>query len=179
MLRPELKILFATQKYWIDVGEYDNDYLPIVDEHNYSDWVVEQMKTRLKMDPENILYFRKVLGEGNSYHHLRLMGDNRIVDRLKLPLQWFLKPEGGLDAKHPRTPQLSGEDYSKRKEEVSKLADTAGPAVLVSQDYKQQDKSCKEILLEKQDKTVPVSVYLISIGENPLSQSRSIPCQTH
>lgn len=162
-LRPELQVLFASQQYWIDVGEFDNDYLPIVDEHNYSDWVVEQMKTRLKIN--NILYYRKVLGAGNNYHKLRVTRDNRLVDRLKLPLQWFLKPDGGFNDEHPRTPILSGEDYSKREDEVARLVEVSGPIVSVSRNFKIKDKSCKEILLEKQAKTVPVSIYLVSIGE--------------
>ncbi len=172
-LRPELQVLHATQKYWIDVGEYDNDFLPIVDEHNYSDWVVDQMKARLKID--NIVYFRNVLGAGNSYIHMRpthLKGiasfiqkasDIRLVDRLKLPLQWFLKPEGGFNAKHPRTPALLNEDFLRRKDEVTGLADLSGPAVLSSNDDT-KDKSCKDILVKKQAKTVTVATYLISIG---------------
>lgn len=160
-LRQEFQLLHATQKFYIDVGEFDNDYLPIVDEHNYSDWVVEQMKSRLNIDQESILYYRNVLGGGNSDYFLNKDGDNRMLDRIKVPLLFFLKPEGGLNADYPRTPYILSQDYTKQSDEV--VTDTSG-FKLSSKAAGNLRKSCKDFL-RTNSKTVSVSAYLLSIGE--------------
>lgn len=160
-LRPEFQVLHATQKYYIDVGEYDNRYLPIIDAHNYSDWVVEQLESRLKIDPENILYYKKVLGGGNNVQLLREIGDNRILDRIKLPLLFFLKPEGGLNAEYPRTPKISIQDYTRRSDNFV-IPEKLLPEGIVPR--RASNRSCREIF-GTNSKRVSVPVYLLSIGE--------------
>lgn len=158
-LSKEYQVLYSTQKYFIDVGERDNVFLPIVDTYNYSDWVVEELKSRLKLDPENLLYYKNVLRAGNSIHHLREHGDHRMVNRIKLPLLYFLKPEGGLDAEHPRSPKITSKDYIKRRKTHNFTIVTE--PVIIEQD---SPENCKEKYIKK-SKTVSVSVYVISIGK--------------
>lgn len=166
---PELQLLYATQTYYIDVGEFDNDYMPIVNEHNYSDWVVDQMIARLHMDPSNILYYKNVLGGHNSAFFLHRDGDNRMLDRLRLPLSVFLKPQGGLNAFHPRTPIVLKEDYVRRNDD---LENAKVPESIVSMSDKVSERSCRD-LLPVESKTVSVNIYLISIGKfNPFSVLR-------
>ena len=162
-IRKELQVLHSSQKYYVDVGEHDNQLMPIVEAHNYSDWVVEQLAIRLKLDPENLLYFRNVLGGKNSVKHLKQFGDYRMIERIKVPLLFFLKPEGGLNEDYPRMPKISSQDYIDRQtkgtshrsisiEELNKMA-------------KDTKVNCEDLI---QAKSVMVSVprYLLSVGKS-------------
>lgn len=162
-LSPELKLMHASQKYYIDVGEFDNDYMPSVDEHNYSDWVVDQLSSRLHVERDNILYFRNVLGAGNSYTHHTKHTDNRMLDRLKLPLLAFLKPEGGVDGLHPRAPVVLSEDYAKRSDDLVLASEEVVSSVSSLLLDNIPERHCKDLLPEE-PKAVPVSTYLICIG---------------
>lgn len=161
-LRKEFQVLHTTQRYYIDVGEYDNDYLPIVDEHNYSDWIVDQLKSRFKIDEANILYYKNVRWGGNSVHTLRRDGDIRLLNRIKLPLLFFLKPEGGLSADHPRTPVILKQDYTHRNKKVVPVAVHSKPTVVAA--AKKPKRNCED-LLETNSKIVSVPVFLLSIGK--------------
>lgn len=156
-VRQEYILLHATQKYYIDVGEFDNDYMPIVEEYNYSDWVVQQLKSRVGIDPENIMYFKNVLGGGNSAHFLRRNGDIRLVNRIKLPLLAFLKPEGGPNADHPRSPVVSSRDYSQRRNDLI-------PTAMHSKPVSKEKVRCED-LLKIDSKTVPIPWFLFGIGK--------------
>lgn len=162
-LRKEFQLLHTTQKYYIDVGEFDNDYMPIVEEHNYSDWVVEQLQTRLGIDKENILYYRNVQKGGNSVFILRRDGDIRLLDRIKLPLLFFLKPEGGLNAGHPRSPVVRTEDYAKRNDKIVPATVKYKKATAIT--AKKPKVNCRDLLHTADSKTVSVPIFLLSIGE--------------
>lgn len=162
-LRKEFQVLHATQKYYIDVGEYDNDYMPIVEEHNYSDWVVEQLQSRLKIDKKNILYNRNVRWGGNSVFILRRDGDIRLLNRIKLPLLFFLKPEGGLDAAHPRSPVVRAQDYTTRNDKMVPTI-TVNTKKTTPIAVKNPKINCRD-LLQTDSKTVSVPMFLLSIGE--------------
>ena len=117
-VRKELQVLYSTQKYYIDVDADDNKFLPIIETYNYSDWVVKQIKKKLHLNPANMLYFKYVEGTGNSYMHLYKTGDFRMMNRIKSPLLFFLKPDGGFSEEYPRTPKISGSDLIDRRTSV-------------------------------------------------------------
>lgn len=159
---PEMKLMYASQRYYIDVGEFDDVFMPVVDHYNYSDWVVEQMMSRLHVQESNILYYRNVLGGHNSPFHLHRDGDHRMLDRIRIPLTVFLKPEGGTSAIHPRTPLLRSKDYVKRSEGL--FDSGKGPKFTLPTSEDVSGRSCKDFL-PKESKTVSVNIYLLSIGK--------------
>jgi hypothetical protein len=162
-MRREFQLLHATQKYYIDVGEFDNDYMPIVDEHNYSDWVVEQLQSQLGIDEENILYYRNVQWEGNSVFILRRDGDIRLLNRIKQPLLFFLKPNGGLNDVFPRSPVIRMADYASRNDKLVPITGKSDKKTTVVSAKEQVN--CRDVLRITDLKTVSVPVFLLCIGE--------------
>lgn len=160
-VRKELQTLYTSQIYYIDVGFDDNKYLPIVDPYNYSDWVVGELKRRLKLDPENLLYFRNVLGGENSDVFLRKTGDYRMLDRIKVPLLIFLKPEGGYNEKYPRSPMISGKDYLQRWIDIDTIYNVSKNGI--DKASKDSPHSCDEYRREK-PYGVSIPVYLATSG---------------
>ena len=165
-IRKEFQLLHATQKYYIDVGEFDNDYMPIIQEHNYSDWVVEQLQSQLGVDKENILYYRNIRWAGNSVFILRRDGDIRLLNRIKLPLLFFLKPKGGLNATHPRSPVVKRKDYVKRSDKITPV--TANRTASITS--KKPEVNCRDLIRNADSKRVSVPTFLLSIGELLFSQ---------
>lgn len=161
-LRKEFQLLHTSQKYYIDVGEFDNDYMPIIQEHNYSDWVVEQLESQLGIEKENILYYRNVRWAGNSVFILRRDGDVRLLNRIKLPLLFFLKPKGGLNTTHPRSPVVKREDYAKRNDEMGSATANKRTVTITA---KKPEVNCHDLLHAADLKTVSIPIFLLSIGE--------------
>ena len=157
-VRQEYILLHTTQKYYIDVGEFDNDYMPIVEEHNYSDWVVRQLEYRVGIAPENILYYKNVIGGTNSAYFLKKKGDVRPINRIKMPLLEFLKPEGGPNAHYPRTPVILSEEYSQRRNYLI-------PNTIHSKPASKEKVRCQD-LLKTGSKTVPIPWFLFGIGKH-------------
>ena len=162
MVRKELAALHTTQKYYIDVGLDDNKYFPIVDAYNYSDWVVAELERRLKLNSENILYFRNVLGGENSEVFLRKTGDYRMLDRIKVPLLFFLRTQGGYTEGYPRSPNISGKHYLERWDSINKIYNVSKYGV--HRVNKDSSKNCSEYRIEKPFE-VSIPVYLASSGE--------------
>ena len=158
-VRKELVMLHTTQKFYIDVGVDDNKYLPIVDTYNYSDWVVDELGQRLKLNPANLLYFKSVQGGGNDHVILRQTGDYRMIDRIKVPLLFFLKPEGGYSEEYPRTPIILGKYYLERLAQSVKPVDQASE---VGQNS--TPPNCDEFRVDK-PYAVSIPFYLACIGE--------------
>ncbi len=117
-IRKELVGLYLNQKYFIDVDKNDNKYLPIVDAYNYSDWVVQQLMEKIYISPSNIQYHKYMEGQGNSYMHMHTEGDRRIINRIKAPLLFFLKPQGGFRAAYPRSMIIKNSHFSSRKNSI-------------------------------------------------------------
>ena len=166
----EARLLYSTQKYYIDVDPNDNKYLPIVNAYNYSDWVVMQLRSKLNLKPANLLYFPYVNGTGNSHVHFIDDGDLRMIDRIKTPLQYFLKPEGGLSEEYPRLIRIGGSDYADRK-------------LLVDSNYSLKNitenadvSSDCEKYLPKIQPTISINTFHICIGKSvPPFHSHTLP----
>ncbi len=176
-IRKEYQFLYSTQKYYIDVGEFDNRFFPIIDPHNFSDWVVEQLKQRLKVDPRNIVYFRNVLGAGNDITHIRAEGDYRILDRVKIPLLLFLKPEGGYNADYPRLPQLTSRDYVSRRMDLGVSLTKANGSISIrelEEMAKGSYEDCENIIRTSSPLRISVPIYIVSVGKD--IRVRNVTC---
>lgn len=161
-VRKELLALYTTQKYYIDVGLDDNKYLPIVDAYNYSDWVVAELEQRLKLNPANLLYFRDVLGGENSEVFLRQTGDYRMLDRIKVPLLFFLKPEGGYSEGYTRSPNITGKQYLERWTSIDKAYNISKHGIQRLDEDSLPN--CDEYRVKK-PYVVSIPVYLVCLGE--------------
>lgn len=100
-LTAEQKSLHCTQKYYIDVGEWDDSTGRSVKEAKE---IIGTMKHHFMLkDSENVLFFVVPNTSSNSYsnQHLR-MDEENLISRFHSVLHYILRPEGG-----PRRNRLS------------------------------------------------------------------------
>lgn len=154
--------LYSTQKYYIDLDLHDNTYLPIVDAYNYSDWVVSKLRTIITLDPANLMYFTIVGSNryGNSYIHLIKDGDFRLLNRIKEPLKFFLKPEGGYSATHSRMIKLSSYMFIDQNVKLEKRNIKIGSEVKAVNETPDCGKYLPRLPI-----TVSITVFHYSVGK--------------
>ena len=164
---PASRGLYMSQKYYIDNGELDNFYLPLMDAHDYTQWVLQLLTKTLQLTPENILYFN-VPKAGNSYHHHK-DGGTEVFNRIRQPLTFFLKAEGGPNKKYARVSKLEDTSFAERQSEIGITEQDLDKIVLGQKINKSEvrviEGQCSFIRKQKPTTSVPISAFLVSICE--------------
>ena len=149
MFYPELFSFHATQQYYIDYGELDNIHFPFVDIDYYIDEFENQLHEMFDVPLQNVLKFKKLAMAGNNYH-LHPEGGVEILNRIKIPLLFFLGAEGGPNQVFPLLQELSVTPPSKT-------------------DVPIPDECLTELLFEQRRNevmtSVPLEIFLLTIGD--------------
>ena len=136
-----LRLLYATQKYYIDNGEHDDFFFPIADSFVVTDEVIKLMKKTLKLE-EDVNIFRATI-PGVTVNYMKSEADLSadttadIIARLPIPFNYFLRPAGGPNKKFTRTMKLSESSYGRHKQAVQQNPDavvipSGGKGILVA-----------------------------------------------
>ena len=167
MMEPARRALYTSQKYYIDVGELDNFYLPHIDALNYTNWMVSLLQGTLHLQlSENIIYFN-VPRAGNSYYHHR-DGGTEVFNRVRQPLLFFLRTEGGPNKKFPRIPKMADTSFADRQSETG----ITEQDLASSQDNETAERKghcsieTRRRLFKTKQPTVPIPAFLLTIGES-------------
>ena len=171
-ITPGLRMQYATQKYYIDIGEHDNFFFPVVDAKEYSQWFIQMLKDVLQLEMNKNIMYSVVPGAGNSYmYYYHRRGSTEVFNRIKTPLLFFLRSEGGPNLDFPRMPTIGLTAFAERKTELemSQTDLEADDDSTLSSQFNQTTISsthCSSLRSRRQSPTgVPVSVYLLSISK--------------
>lgn len=170
---PPLRVQYLTQHYYIDVGERDNQYFPTIDAHHYTEQFVNNLTDilNLRMD-ENIVY-ASVPGAGNSYYHHPNGGD-QVLHRIKYPLLYFLRADGGPSNEYTRMQKIKETSYAERHAKIgleSKPASSEHETAAAAQmpNDTRSGGHCSAFgergAGSIHDTVVPLPIYLASIGK--------------
>ena len=172
---PQLLLDYTSQKYYVDVGDKDNFFFPLVDAYNYTRWFVHLLQTILKLKMSENVFYSSVPGAGNSYYHREKVGIE-FLNRIKTALVYFLKAEGGPNEKFTRLPKIGETVFAKRRaamgftEDLSELEEENPdsdegdiPSWLNST---QVSSHCPAHITNQGifSRTVPIPIFLGSIG---------------
>lgn len=167
--QPGLRMQYFSQKYFIDVGEQDSASLPVVDSHISAETFITLLQTKLKLQMNRNIMFASVPNMGKSYYH-HPWGGTDVLHRLKYPLLYFLRAEGGPNKDYSRILKITEESYGERAgklppAEETMSSDSADLAVNwlnnsghCSVEYTRREAS-------KKSNDVPLSVFLSTLGE--------------
>lgn len=100
-LHPERKGLYNSQLYYIDFGENDDFEFPLNDPSVATESLVGLMKDKLGLEESKNIILAVVPNESNGIYRKRGETNENLLQRLRFPLQLFLKPQGGT-REHPR-----------------------------------------------------------------------------
>ncbi len=167
---PASRGFYMSQKYYIDNGELDNFYLPQIDAHDYTQWVLQLLTKTLQLTPENIVYFN-VPKAGNSAHHHR-DGGTEVFNRIRQPLMFFLKAEGGPNKKYARVPKLEDTSFAERQSEVG-ITEQDLDKLVFGRSNKSEVSAIEgqcSFLRKRRPTSVPISAFLVSICELNISE---------
>lgn len=159
-LYPEKRAFYIGQKYYIDYGLQDNHHFPIVDTSHYVDQFIEKLQLEFSISTPNILHFKSIPGSSNNYF-LYPNGGMELLNRIKIPLLFFLRAKGGPNADFPHlaASSLSDDhhDEGTELEEVEEL-DIPEECLLQFQTFQQRYNL-------KSKYEVPLGVLLMCIGK--------------
>lgn len=153
---PEKRAFYMSQKYYIDYGEKDNDFFPLIKARQYIQWVIDKLKIEFGVLPENILYFKRVLRSCNNYF-THADGGTEVLNRIRMPLLFFFGAEGGPNVAFPSLIlPIQGMDPDEEVEEEEDESVIPEECLLQFQ-----------IFQRKNEKTnsVPLAILLIYVGE--------------
>lgn len=167
LVAPGLRMLHMTQKFYIDVGERDNFFFPVVDQYETVQWFVRVLKDTIWLDDSTNVHFSVIPTAGNSYYHHK-KGGLELFNRLKLPLLFFLRAEGGPNRDFRRIVKFSETAFHERKQEfsqqLSELAvETNDSVAFQGNCYPSFVRRWKE---QEAPSSVPLSVYLTTVGKH-------------
>lgn len=149
MFYPELFAFHVTQKYYIDYGGMDNAHFPVIDIEYYINAFVNQLHEMFDVPLQNVLKFKKLPMAGNDYH-LYPEGGVEILNRIKLPLLFFLGAEGGPNEVFPLLQDAA----------VKRPSNTGGLDI--------PDECLVELQLDQRKRDmvtgVPLDLFLLTIG---------------
>lgn len=173
-IEPTRRALYVSQKYYIDVGERDNFYLPHINAHNYTEWVIKLIMETLRLETETNIIYTNVPNAGNSYYHHK-DGGTEILNRIRYPLIYFIGAMGGPNKKFARAPKINDASFIERQKELGMneqdlSALTAGDGAAGNKSQLQElEGSCLDNRRRRRSKdghsSVPVSVFLVSVGK--------------
>ena len=168
LISPGLRLLHMTQKFYIDVGEKDNFFFPVIDQYQSAQWFVELLKETLWLEDSTNVHFSVIPNGGNSYYHHN-KGGVEVFNRLKVPLLFFLRAEGGPNRDFPRIAKHSDTSYHKRELEFGKGISEQVPEVndttSESNCYTYEQSACRRWKEKESISGVPIYVLLISVGK--------------
>ncbi len=150
MFFPEPKALYATQKYYIDYGEMNNNHFPIINTDYYVDWFITKLRNTNSVPKENIVLFKNVPMAGNNYF-LNPDGGIEVFNRIRMPLLFFLSVEGSPNAVFPLVSQI-----------------TAAVVENETIDIPDECLAQLQILQEKEglNSGIPIEVFVITLGKS-------------
>ena len=167
-IEPTRRALYVSQKYYLDVGEKDNFYLPHIDAHNYTEWVIKLINEVLHLETGTNVVYSNVPNAGNSYYHHK-DGGTEILNRIRYPLIYFIGATGGPNKKFARAPKIDDASFIERgkelginEQDLSTLIDSAGNKSQV------KDGSCLDVrrwMSKDRHSSVPVPVFLVTVGK--------------
>lgn len=160
MFYPELFAFHVTQKYYIDYGELDNTHFPFLDVDYYIDAFVKELHEMFDVPLQNVLQFKKLPMAGNDYY-LHPDGGVEILNRVKLPLLFFLGAEGGPNE---ALPSLQDPDTLKPPNRTGDLNIPDECLVELQLDQRRND----------MDRSVPLGVLLLTIGNRTFSHCNQL-----
>ena len=170
--QPKLQMEYATQKYFIDTGEKDNFFFPVVNPFHYTEQFINSLKENLKLrDNVNILYMSFPRMD-NSYYHFPDGGD-KMLQRIRYPLLFFLGAKGGPSKNFSRMLQITEQSYAERN---AKLGATGGDKDVIAPDtsgtghettfLSNNSKFCTTNTEQVKSKNhVPLPVFLATLGK--------------
>ena len=168
LVTPGLRMLHMTQKFYVDVGEEDNFFFPIVDQYEYAQWFVQLLKNTLWLEDGTNVHFAVIPKAGNSYYHHE-KGGLEIFNRLKLPLLYFLRAEGGPNRDFPRIVKVTDTAFHKRKQDYQaskqaseEAAESVNETTIQGNCYA----SGRRWREEESPTRVSIPLYLASVGKN-------------
>ena len=118
VLCPEKRGLYHSQRYFIDVGENDDFEFPLSDPMVATEKLVGLMKDKLGLEDNKNIVLAIVPNEGNGLYRKKGVSNENLLQRLRFPLQFFLKPKGGT-REHPRLQPVTDALY--REGEAAKM----------------------------------------------------------
>lgn len=114
-LTAEEKLLHCTQKYYIDVGEWDDSHLPREQAgrsvKDAKDIIGTMNQYYMLKENENVLFSVVPNASNNHYpnQHSRVYDENKLIGRFSIVFQYILRPEGG-----PRRNRLPPESIAEQ-----------------------------------------------------------------
>ena len=93
--------LYQTQKYYIDTGDRDSYYYPLVDSYLDAEKFVEALEENFHMEDDNIFRMNFPKFTKSDVEDLH---NNAFVQRIRYALQMLLPAEGGPNRRYPRIP---------------------------------------------------------------------------
>ena len=165
---PGLRLLHVTQKFYIDIGENDNFFFPVVDQYENAQWFVQLLKDMLWLEDNTNVHFSVVPNGGNSYYHHR-KGGMEVFNRLKVPLLFFLRAEGGPNRDFPRIAKVSDTTYHQQELDLGISSKELEELTSEDNDTSSQD-TChafdRRWREQKSQSGVPIPVFLITVGKH-------------
>lgn len=152
---PNRRFFYSTQKYYIDYGAVDNFHFPLINPAPYVDWFVERLKVEFAVPSQNIMLFRNLMHSGNNYF-LHTSGGTEILNRIKMPLLFFLRTKGGPNAAFP---DLTEPTVSNTEPEETEEEDEAIPQDCI------HELQLYQRVRALASKGIPVAVVALSVSE--------------
>ena len=154
--------LYSTQKYYLDQGENDDFFFPIAESFETATTVISDLKSSLYLkDDVNIIFH--VIPQEPAIDYLHNTPPN-VLSRLKYPLQYFFKAQGGANQDYTRSLVL---DEAFLVDQQSRLAHTSlqntNGSKSVLHGFSQATEDCIPQPCNMVE--VPLLVYLGSIGK--------------
>ena len=167
LLTPGLRLIHMTQKYYIDIGERDNFFFPVVDQYESAQWFLQLLKDTLWLEDSKNVLFSVVPNGGNSYYHHK-RGGMEVFNRIKVPLLLFLRAEGGPGRDFPRIMKISDTVHHERELSLGITSRKVEDLESEENDTTTRD-SCyafgRRWREPESPSGVPVPVFLITVGK--------------
>ena len=169
--QPKLQMEYATQKYFIDTGEKDNFFFPVVNPFHYTERFISSLKEKLKLrDNVNILY-SSFPGMDNSYYHFPDSG-GKMLQRMRHPLLFFLGAKGGPSRNFSKMLQITQRSYAERNAKLGisgtdkDVTSTAPGTSGTDHEAHNNSRFCTaHTELAKSKNDVPLPVFLATLGK--------------
>lgn len=155
ILHPEMMSLYHSQMYYIDIGEKDDFEFPLSDPSAAVESLIGLMKSNLRLEENRNIILAVVPNEGNALYRKRGITNENLLQRLRFPLQSFLKPKGGTK-EHPRI-QL-----------VTKVLHQEGEAMRVQLHHRNTTTNESATFKECPEGLVPIPVAVVSLGKHSI-----------
>jgi enterochelin esterase-like enzyme len=168
LISPGLRLLHMTQKFYVDIGENDNFFFPAVDPYENAQWFVQLLKDTLWLEDSTNVYFSVVPDGGNSYYHHK-RGAMEVFNRLKVPLFFFLRAEGGPNRDFPRIAKVSDTAYHQQELDLGISSKEIEESSSEGNDTASQD-TCHAFDRRRRkpqgQSGVPIPVFLVTVGKH-------------